>query len=543
MYDPMQTNGESQSLWYSDPSFLDRQILLGTGHSAETLDRCDVVVVGAGIAGLSTAYELAQRGRSVVVVERGLVGSGETGRTTAHLSTALDDRYYALEHTHGPQAAQLAAASHMAAIDRIEAIVRAEGIECGFARVPGYLYSARPRQAGLRELELELEAATRAGVRVELEPHGPRAFGTQPCLRFDAQAELQPLAYLAGLTRALERMGARVITRTRVVDVDGGETTQRIRLEGERLVIANVVIVATNTPVNDVLSMHTKQAAYRSYAIALQIPRGTCTRALFWDTAEPYHYVRLAGDGDRLVVGGEDHKVGQAPAPEQRWMRLEGWARKRFPDVGAVVARWSGQIQEPADGLAFIGRNPGSAARVFIATGDSGNGMTHGAIAGQLLADLACDRDNPWAQLYDPSRQVIPSATKVFLRENVNVAVQLAQRLLPAERLERAIEPGHGKVVRRGLKRVALYVDEHGDKHECSATCPHLGCIVAWNRAERSWDCPCHGSRFDPYGKVMNGPAQRDLEPLADGRSIPPPPPKPAQPPAGEADTQLIRSH
>jgi Rieske Fe-S protein len=289
-----------------------------------------------------------------------------------------------------------------------------------------------------------------------------------------------------------------------------------VRLTGGRSVTASAVVIATNTPINDVLTMHTKQAPYRTYALALEIPRGSIARALFWDTGDPYHYVRLAGDGDVLVVGGEDHKVGQQDWPEQRWSHLEAWTRKRFPLAGQPLARWSGQIQEPADGLAFIGRNPGRDAPVYIATGDSGNGMTHGAIAGILLSDLICgDQANPWAKLYEPARKITTaSAASGFVRENMNVAAHFAQWFLPAERVTRSIEPGHGKVIRRGLRRIALYVDEAGQHHECSATCPHLGCIVSWNRAERSWDCPCHGSRFDPYGRVMTGPAARDLEPI-----------------------------
>jgi len=425
-----------------------------------------------------------------------------------------------LERVHGPEDARLAAQSHSEAIATIESIVAAERIECGFRRVPGYLFSVHGHEAGLRELEGELAAARRAGLQVELEASGNSGFGAGPCVRFDQQAEFQPLAYMAGLVRAIARLGGRVITRTRVVDISTRGSTQCVRIDGERTLMANAVVVATNTPINDVLAMHTKQAAYRSYAIALEVPRGSIARALFWDTGDPYHYVRLSGDGDVLIVGGEDHKVGQAHSAEQRWLRLEGWARKRFPFAGALRASWSGQIQEPADGLAFIGRNPGSDPRVFIATGDSGNGMTHGVIAGSLLSDSICEVDNPYVKLYDPSRKITPAAAGQFVRENVNVAVHFAQWLLPAERLERTIDRGHGKVVRRGLRRIAVYVDDSGEKHECSATCPHLGCIVSWNRAERSWDCPCHGSRFDPYGKVMTGPALRDLEPLEQVRQL-----------------------
>jgi Rieske Fe-S protein len=274
--------------------------------------------------------------------------------------------------------------------------------------------------------------------------------------------------------------------------------------------------VATNTPVNDVVTMHTKQAAYRSYVVAMRVPRGSVIRALYWDTEDPYHYVRLqSGDEtDLLIVGGEDHKTGQANDSGERFERLAAWTRARFPMAGEQVYAWSGQVMEPVDSLGFIGRNPGDDLNIYIATGDSGHGMTHGTIAGMLLTDLILKRANSWAELYDPSRFTLRAAGE-FAHENANVAAQYTDLVtggdLPSGD---QVLPGTGAVVRRGLKKVATYRDNAGGLHEFSALCPHLGCVVAWNSTEKSWDCPCHGSRFDALGQVLNGPAVSGLSPI-----------------------------
>jgi Rieske Fe-S protein len=281
-------------------------------------------------------------------------------------------------------------------------------------------------------------------------------------------------------------------------------------------VTARHVVVATNTPVNDLVSIHTKQAAYRTYVIGLQIPVGSFTKALYWDTARPYHYLRLTSipvsdkTFEILIVGGEDHKTGQAEATD-RYERLEQWARERFPRAGEVAFRWSGQVMETVDGLAFIGRNPNDHRNVYIITGDSGMGMTHATIGGMILTDVILGRENSWADLYDPSRKRFGAASR-FLRENLNVVAQYADKLTggDADRPDE-VARGSGSIVRRGLTKVAVYRDEQGKIHELSAICPHLGCVVSWNASEKSWDCPCHGSRFDPYGRVINGPAINGL--------------------------------
>lgn len=503
-------SGGTTSVWmlFQPPAFP----LLDADESA------DVCVVGAGIAGLTTAYLIARAGRSVLVLDDGQIGSGETGRTTAHLSNAIDDRYFMIERLHGEVGARLCAESHSAAIDRIESIVAAERIDCDFERVDGYLFLGPGDEQRL--LERELDAAHRAGLPgVERLASAPVAgFATGPCLRFPRQGQFHPLKYLAGLARGVERYGGRIRSGAHVDEVEDGEpaivrTTSRCAVE------CREVVVATNTPVNDRFVIHTKQAAYRTYAIGGWIPVGSVTRALFWDTCDPYHYMRVHPFDEAhevLIVGGEDHKTGQeAETITERHGRLERWTRERFPMFGEIACRWSGQVMEPVDHVAFIGRNPGD-RHVHVATGDSGMGMTHGTIAGLLLSDLVAGRDNPWATLYDPGRVTL-RATGEFLKENLNVAAQYgdwaARGDVPSES---GIPNGAGAVVRHGLSKVAVYRDETGMLHRHSAVCPHLGCVVSWNPTEHSWDCPCHGSRFDPLGQVINGPAVAPLAEVGD---------------------------
>ena len=469
--------------------------------------RTEVCVIGAGIAGISTAYHLAKAGKQVVVLEDGAIGGGETGRTTAHLSSALDDGYHVLERLHGHDGARLAAASHAAAIDRIESIVRDEAVDCGFERLDGHLFVPPGEPADI--LHSELDAARRAGVAgIELLQRAPGlSFDTGPCLRFPRLAQFHPLSYLSALASALERLGGTIYGKTRVTGVEPGPPA-RIATDGNHTVTADFVVCATNTPVIDWLVIHSKQAAYRTFAIGARIT-GSIPLGLYWDTADPYHYVRLA-DGV-LIVGGEDHKTGQADDGDERLARLESWTRERFP-VGPAEFKWSGQVMEPVDGLAYIGRNPGDKGHVFVATGDSGHGMTHGTIAGMLITDLILGRANEWERLYDPSRKSL-KATGEYARENLNVAKQYADFVTPGEvGSEADIQPGEGAIVRHGLKKFAVYRDERGALHHASAVCPHLGCIVRWNSLEGSWDCPCHGSRFGVDGSVLNGPALGGLD-------------------------------
>ena len=517
----MEAKPNGVSYWLDSMHIRDRPAL------AQDL-RVDVCVIGAGIAGLTTAYRLAKEGRRVAVLEDGSIGCGMSGFTTAHLTAALDDRYYELERFHGEKGIRLAAASHTAAIECIERVVKEEKIDCEFFRLDGFLF-APPGDTG-EDLDQELAAAHKAGLTdvVKIAKAPIQGFDTGPALRFPNQAQFHPLKYLDGMAGAIERLGGRLFCNTHATTVHGGDDA-RVETQNGAVVNAAAIVVATNVPINDRLVIHTKQAPYTTYVIGMEVPAGTVTPALYWDTRQsaqesasgeaPYHYVRLATGGakprasDILIVGGEDHKSGQEHDADDRFARLDDWTRGRWPAAGRVVFRWSGQVMEPGDGMAFIGRNPMDKPNVYVVTGDSGNGMTHGAVSGLLLTDLILGRANDWETLYDPSRVILRTA-RSFIKENVNVAGQYAKGYLGAGDIVDVndIPAGEGAVIRRGINKAAVFRTEGGALVERSAVCPHLGCIVAWNNVEKTWDCPCHGSRFDNSGKVINGPANADLE-------------------------------
>lgn len=499
-------SGNTVSLWQATAK-------LPTFAPLQSNTRADAVVVGAGIAGLSCAYELARNGRSVIVLDKGEVGNGETSRTTAHLASGLDDRYYELERLHGDDGARLAAQSHAAAIDHIAALVQRERIDCDFQRVPGYLVLGS--QASVDELDRERDAAERAGLAVERVDGFKFYTSAEVALRFDAQAQFHPLRYLAGLANACAAHGVRVHTHTPVADVQGG-ANPCVRTNEGLEVHCNAAIVATNTPINDRVVIHTKQAAYRTFVIAMSVD-ASLADCLIWDTEDPYHYVRTwrdaAGETTWLIVGGEDHKTGQPDDDEERaFARLHAWVRERFGIEADVRYAWSGQVLEPVDGLAFIGRNPADHANVYVVTGDSGNGLTHGTIAGLLIAGLIEGKPNAWEKLYAPARKAVHGFGE-YVRENANVAAQYRDLVTPGEVDSiNAVAAGTGAILREGLHKYAVYRDFDGGLHVYSAVCTHLGCVVRWNAVEKTWDCPCHGSRFDPSdGHVLNGPAVAPL--------------------------------
>lgn len=481
----------------------------------------DILVIGGGISGLTTAYCLIKEGRQVVLVEDGHLGSGESGRTTAHITSALDDRYFELENTFDEPTARLAASSHMAAIEWIATIIEQEKIECHFRRVSGYLFSHPSDNE--QNLQKEYEATKRAGLDTEMLPVTPFLVTRQgrQCLKFNNQAQFHILLYLEGLANAFITNGGQIYTETKAENITKtGAEANGYKIE------ANHIVVATNTPINDLVTMHTKQWPYRTYVIAAKIPKGTLPYALWWDTGDansgwltkPYHYVRLEAFDDRfdlLISGGEDHRTGQADdegiKEEARYARLEAWTKQHFPSITTIAFRWSGQVMEPLDSLAYIGKNPGD-DNIYIITGDSGNGMTHGTLGGMLLKDLITGVENPWTALYNPSR-ITFKTTGDYLMEIGNMIAQFGDWFTP-EHLKEVSElpPGEGGILTSGIKKIAVYRDNENLLHSFSAVCPHLGGIVQWNADEKTFDCPMHGSRFTCLGKTINGPAIADLK-------------------------------
>jgi glycine/D-amino acid oxidase-like deaminating enzyme/nitrite reductase/ring-hydroxylating ferredoxin subunit len=524
----MRAPDQSRSPWMS--YFLpDAPPLVGNAKT-------EVCIVGAGIAGMTTAYLLAKKGKQVMVIDDSSIGGGMSSRTTAHLMTAIDDRYYEIERLHGGDGARLAAQSHAAAVDAIEAIAKHESISCDLERVDGYLFL--PPGGDPETLLREYEAALRAGVEgVQWAEAAPiPGIDTGPCLRFPRQGQFHPLKYIAGLARALRRLGGVIHCGVHAEKIEGGDAPCVHTSSGQRI-DCRAVVVATNTPISDRVAIHTKQAPYTTYVIAARVPRGSVEKALFWDTLDAYHYVRLMDrQGEVLIAGGEDHKSGQADDSERRFANLELWMRERFPAAREILHRWSGQVMETHDYLAFIGRDAGE-RNVYIATGDSGMGMTHGTIAGLVITELIHGVSVPWAALYDPSRVTVKAARN-FAREAGNMAWQYTDWVKPGDvDTVEQIRNGSGAVLRRGVHKIAVYRDAAGELHEMNARCSHLGCIVKWNAAENTWDCPCHGSRFDALGHVVGGPAVEDLSaveisdaprviPAISPEDRPPPPPR-----------------
>jgi glycine/D-amino acid oxidase-like deaminating enzyme/nitrite reductase/ring-hydroxylating ferredoxin subunit len=484
---------------------------------------CDVVVVGGGIAGVTTAYCLSKSGKKVVLVDDGFIGSGETGRTTAHLVSALDDRYYDLERIFGKEDTKIIAGSHMAAIDFVEQTVAREKILCQFKRVNGYLF-LHPSDK-IESLNEELRAAKEAGINIRFLSKIPGMKNIEGgCLEFSNQAQFHPLLYLKGLAEAAEKYGTQFYTETHAREID----SKGIKTGDGFIVKAENVVVCTNTPVNNRVAIHLKQFPYRTYVIGALIKKDSLPEALWWDTGDmqlnenipPYHYIRTEPFNemfDLLIVGGEDHQTGLADADvipeENRYSIIETWARRYFP-IEEIVYRWSGQVMEPMDGIAFIGRNPMDKDNVFIATGDSGNGMTHGTIAGMLIDDLINGRDNDWERIYNPSRFKIFKSGNIFFSEMIGGIRKYYETnpKHPDAVAISSIKPGDGKIIELEGKKYGCYCDQDETLHLVDAKCTHLGCIVRWNNDEKSWDCPCHGSRFTYEGEILNGPAIKSLD-------------------------------
>jgi glycine/D-amino acid oxidase-like deaminating enzyme/nitrite reductase/ring-hydroxylating ferredoxin subunit len=467
----------------------------------------DVVVIGGGIAGLTTAYLLKQEGKRVAVVEMHRLLSGQTGQTTAHLTELLDTPYSTLASDFGEKGAQLAAESTRAAIEKIASLVGRLRISCGFRRLPAYRYAETEREA--RELEREAHAAKQAGLMCSLTREVPLPYPVTLALRVEDQAQFHPREYLLALAEGILGDGGFLFEETQVTALYEGVPCVVHTPRG--VLRCRDVVEATTTPLNR-LFLHTKLYPHRTYAVAGRL-EGPLEAALYYDSQDPYHYIRTQRvDGvDYVIVGGEDHKVGTEEDTGRHFEALEAYTRRHFP-VEEIAWSWSGQVIEPADGLAYIGRNSNS-RHVWVATGFSGTGMTYGTLAGMVLTDLILGRENPYAALYEATRVKPKAGAKDFLQENAEVAFRfVADRLARPDARELAeVAPGQGRIVEVQGRKVAVFREEGGAVHAVSPVCPHLGCHVHWNAAERSWDCPCHGSRFSPTGEVLNGPAVQGL--------------------------------
>jgi glycine/D-amino acid oxidase-like deaminating enzyme/nitrite reductase/ring-hydroxylating ferredoxin subunit len=477
-------------------------------------EHVDVVIVGGGITGLTAAYLLTQAGRSVALLERARCAQVDTGHTTAHLTMVTDTRLAELVKSFGRDHAQAAWDAGLAAINQIDAIVRAEGIDCDFDWVPGYLHAPRDPSKDNGTIDFEKEASLAAGLGFDAVFVRAVPLMGGPGVQFENQARFHPLKYLAGLARAIEASGGHIFEYSEACEFRADPLS--VKANDRTLTCADVVL-ATHNPLvglNNVASatlFQTKLALYTSYVIAGRVPRDTVPDALFADTADPYDYMRLERhrDYDLVIFGGEDHKTGQADDTATCFAALQKRLEGLLPGID-VTHRWSGQVIETPDGLPYLGRN---APHQYAATGFAGNGMTFGTLGAMIAVDGILERTNPWVDLFDTSRKKVVGGAWDYVTENKDYPYYLIRdRFAGAEgRTLRSVKRGEGKILDLSGQRAAVCRDEKGVPVVRSAVCTHLGCEVSWNTAERTWDCPCHGSRFKPTGEVLSGPAESPL--------------------------------
>lgn len=508
MIRPRRMEAETESLW------------LATGPATTFAPlkaevETDVAVIGAGIFGVTTALMLAREGRNVVLLEMDRVGQGVTGHTTAKISSAHGLIYTQVRSRFGREGAAVYADAQQAGLGMIAGMAAELGIECELRRRPAYTYAESAEDA--QAIEQEVEAAREAGLPVSLVTDTPLPWPIAAAIRYEDQAEFQPRSFVVGLAEALVAAGGRVHERTRATGVREGSPCAVETDHGA--VRADHVVIATHMPFLDRAAFFARVSPERSYVIGARIANEP-PAGMFLSTESPAHSVRAhpnAG-GELLLVGGESHKVGQSDEVA-RYEALERWARERF-DVASVPYRWSSQDNMPADGIPYVGRLHPLARRLWTATGFRKWGFTNGVAAARIVADAILGLENPWASLFDANRFTPIAATPSLIRENLNVATRLvgdrARDLKPPA--AESLAPGEGAIASLDGRTAAVYRTPGGALQAVSPSCTHLGCHVRFNAAERSWDCPCHGSRFATDGTVLHGPAVRDLEPVTQPR-------------------------
>jgi glycine/D-amino acid oxidase-like deaminating enzyme/nitrite reductase/ring-hydroxylating ferredoxin subunit len=474
--------------------------------------RVDVAIIGGGIFGITAAHLLKAEGRTVAIIEGDRIARGVTGYTTAKISSSQHLIYSQLTNKHGEDAARLYGESNEAAKEKIADLVEELSIDCDFERQDNFVYTESDSE--LASVQEEVEVAARLGLPASFVTESPLPFPIKGAVRFTNQAQFHPRKYLLALADRIPGDGSFIFEGTTALDVEEGEPCRVETSHGA--VLATDVIVATNLPFLDRGLFFTKVHPKRSYAVAGYVTEGvSAPTGMYLSVESPTRSYRIIRDGERdlLMVGGEGHKVGEVEDTEACYQRLEADARRRF-GLEKIDYRWSTQDGVPVDSIPYIGRLTRSSEHLLTGTGFRKWGMTNGTLAAQLLTDRIVGRENAWAELYDSKRLDIAPSAKEFVKENLQAAYRwVADRVdTPGVALEE-LPPGEGTVIRKGLSPVAVYKEEDGSCRGLSAVCTHLACIVHWNNAEKSWDCPCHGSRYDLDGSVIQGPATEPLEP------------------------------
>ena len=467
----------------------------------------DVAVVGAGITGITTALLLKRGGATVAVLEAGRVCEGTTGYTTAKVSSLHGTVYQELASSFGEDGARVYAQANEGGLDLVARLVRELAIDCDFRRKPNYTYATSP--AGLRQVEQEVEAAQAAGLAATFTDRLDLPFPVSGAVGVAGQAEFHPREYVLALAEQIPGDGSHLCEGTRVLAVDQGPPV-RVLANGHS-VTAGTVVVATGMPILDRGLYFARETPVRSYVVAVRAPWRP--EGMYISADQPARSLRThpVEDGELVLVGGESHKPGTGD-PAERYARLERFAREHL-DVESVAYRWATQDYVSADGMPYVGKLWPFSDRILTATGFRKWGLASGSAAAMMLSDRVLGRDNPWSETFDPMRVKPLASLPAIAKEGAQDGFYFFADRLRKRGSADDVAPGEGRVVGAGLSQAAVYRDEGGTLHRVSARCTHLGCIVSWNGAERTWDCPCHGSRFDVDGRVVQGPAVKPLRP------------------------------
>lgn len=506
----METNqntrdGRNQSLWQKNTA-------IHAGYlNYDPAKIYDVLIVGAGITGLTTALLLQKAGMQCVVADAHNIGYGTTGGTSAHINTFADTTYAEVESSFSEDAAKQFAESIAESVHLIHELVEIYKIDCDFEWKKGYIYSQTDDET--KELDDILNSSTRAGVEVRVTNQPPVNVDFQKAILFENQAQFHPLKYISGLQAEFSKLGGVILENTLINDVESGEEFHTAISESRKMK-AKSVVYATHIPPGGVNVLHMRNAPYRSYVIAATLENDQYPEALVYDMQEPYHYFRThVIDGQKyLVAGGHDHKTGHGD-PEQSFEDLINYVKQCYP-IKDIFTKWSAQYFVPADGLPYIGKLPGSPEGIYVATGFNGNGMILGTVSAMVLSDLILQGESEYEKLYDPARIKPIAGFTEMIKENADVAARFIGDRFGLEKIDSIFKlPAEsGEIIEYDGQKLAVYKDSQGNVQALDPVCTHMKCIVHWNNAEKSWDCPCHGARFDTDGSVLTGPARNDLK-------------------------------
>lgn len=498
----------------------------GTAHpthfpSLNEDTNADVAIVGGGITGLTAAMLLVAAGKRVIVLEAGAIGAGTTGASTGNLYAVVDRQLSTLEAKWGRETMEAVVQSRVDAIDLIEDTVRRHGIDCAFHRRPFCLYASHPARAEIELIEREYRAAKNANLNARLTKDVALPFPIYQALVIEGQAQFHPLNYVRGLAQHLVDAGCAICEDTRVTTID--DNAGVVQTESGQ-VRAEAIIMATHTP-KGIYAVHALMEVYREYGIAAPLNDGRLPDGIYWGISTKHSTRTFEHDGQRYLVAiGAKHKVGHETDTAPCYRQVEHFAREQF-GIGDVAFEWSAQNYRSADGLPYIGRSHGS-SRTYIATGFGADGLTYGTLAANLISEEILGRESRWSDLYDPRRFTPVKSAKTAITENLSVAKYLLQDYLARRPKElEQVPPGEGRILTLDGDKVAVYRDEMGHCTLVSPNCTHLGCLVHWNSADKSWDCPCHGSRFTIAGAVIEGPALAPLAPQGATTATAPTPP------------------